>query len=106
MDAHKNTEKRFGLFLKEHRTEHAITLEQLSDGLCSASELARIEAGTRIAGKALRDSLLYRLGISPDAYEHFLFAEDYTRWKRRQQLLYLISRGDTAQAKESLAEYR
>ena len=62
MDAHKNTEKRFGLFLKEHRTEHAITLEQLSDGLCSASELARIEAGTRIAGKALRDSLLYRLG--------------------------------------------
>ena len=33
-------------FLKEYRLKHGITLEQLSDGLCSASGLARIEAGS------------------------------------------------------------
>ena len=66
----------FSSFLKEKRMKLEITLEQLSEGLCSASELARIEAGIRAAGRVLRNSLLYRLGISPDAYENFLFQED------------------------------
>ncbi|WP_276948248.1 hypothetical protein [Acetatifactor muris] len=57
-------DERFGYFLKEHRIKYAITLEQLSEGLCSASELARIEVGTRAAGKALQNRLLQRLGIS------------------------------------------
>ena len=96
----------FGSFLKEHRLKYDVTLEQLSDGLCSASWLARVEAGTRTAGKALRDSLLYRLGVSPDTYEHFLFEEDYIRWKKRQQLLYVVSRRDREEAMGLLRGYR
>lgn len=96
----------FGLFLKEKRRLHGITLEQLSEGLCSVSGLVRIEDGTRIAGKALQDALLYRLGISPDVYENFLFADDYTRWRKRQQLLYAVTREEPAQASAHLREYR
>lgn len=96
----------FSSFLKEKRMKLEITLEQLSEGLCSASELARIEAGIRAAGRVLRNSLLYRLGISPDAYENFLFQEDYTHWQKRQQLLYAVSRNDLETAAELLHKYR
>ena len=99
-------DERFGYFLKEHRIKYAITLEQLSEGLCSASELARIEVGTRAAGKALQDRLLQRLGISPDVYECLLFQEDYIPWKKRQQLLYLTARGSREKAYRLLEEYR
>ena len=102
----RDAAKSFGAFLKEHRLKYGVTLEQLSDGLCSASGLARIESGTRTAGKALQGSLLYRLGISPDTYEHFLFEEDYLRWKKRQQLLYAVSRRDVEEAGRRLGEYR
>ncbi len=104
--ADRDAVESFGSFLKEHRLKYDVTLEQLSDGLCSASWLARVEAGTRTAGKALRDSLLYRLGVSPDTYEHFLFEEDYIRWKKRQQLLYAVSRRDREEAMGLLRGYR
>ncbi|MCI9142869.1 MAG: helix-turn-helix transcriptional regulator [Lachnospiraceae bacterium] len=99
-------DERFGYFLKEHRIKYTITLEQLSEGLCSASELARIETGTRVAGKALQDRLLQRLGISPDVYECLLFQEDYIPWKKRQQLLYLTAQGSKEEAYRLLEEYR
>lgn len=105
-ETERGTEEGFGPFLKEYRLRHGITLEQLSDGLCSASGLARIEAGARTVGKVLRDRLLYRLGVSPDTYEHFLFEEDYTRWKKRQQLLYTVARRETEEAGRRLREYR
>jgi len=102
----KAIESDFGVFLQKHRTMCEVTYEQLSEGLCSASELKRIEKGERPAGKALRDRLLYRLGIGPDVYENFLFEEDYVQWKRRQQLLYEISRGEEETALRLLEEYR
>lgn len=102
----KAIESDFGVFLQKHRTMCEVTYEQLSEGLCSASELKRIEKGERPAGKALRDRLLYRLGIGPDVYENFLFEEDYVQWKRRQQLLYEISRGEEETARRLLEEYR
>ena len=47
--ADRDAVESFGSFLKEHRLKYDVTLEQLSDGLCSASWLARVEAGTRTA---------------------------------------------------------
>ena len=95
----------FGMFLQKHRLIRGVTLEQLSEGLCSVSELARIESGSRPAGKALRDRLIYRLGIGPDTYEYFLFEEDYVHWKKRQQLVYTLSRGELQEARKMLTEY-
>ena len=63
--------------MNEQRRKKGINLEQLSEGLCSFSELALIENGKRSVGKALRDRLLHRLGISPDDYDHFVFEEEY-----------------------------
>lgn len=96
----------FGAFLKKHRDECGFTLMQLSRGLCSPSGLARIEEGTRTAGKVLRDRLLCRLGISPDDYEHFLFEEEYLPWKKRQQLLYMAVRENAGEAYGHLQEYK
>lgn len=95
----------FGMFLQKHRLIRGVTLEQLSEGLCSVSELARIESGSRPAEKALRDRLIYRLGIGPDTYECFLFEEDYVHWKKRQQLVYTLSRGELQEARKMLTEY-
>ena len=96
----------FGIFLNEQRRKKGINLEQLSEGLCSFSELALIENGKRSVGKALRDRLLHRLGISPDDYDHFVFEEEYIQWKMRQNLLYAVSREKVQDAYRSLGEYR
>lgn len=47
-------------FLKEYRLKHGITLEQLSDGLCSASGLARIETGARTVGLEEEAALFFQ----------------------------------------------
>lgn len=98
--------KRFGIFLNECRTEKGITLERLAEGLCSSSWLAKFEKGERSVGKAMRDRLIYRLGIAPEIYEQFLFAEEYRGWKERQQLLYAIARQDVGVAGWLLDRYR
>lgn len=103
---YKDGEESFGVFLKEQRKKNGVSLDQLAEGLCSLSELARIESGERSAGKALRDRLLYRLGISPDCYEHFVFEDQYIQWKMRQKLLYAVSRERMEEACRSLNEYR
>ncbi|MCI8401188.1 MAG: helix-turn-helix transcriptional regulator [Lachnospiraceae bacterium] len=95
----------FGTYINIHRKAQKVTLEQLSEGLCSSSEMGRIEKGESLPDKLLQDRLLSRLGISPDDYENFLDSGDYRRWKMRQQLLQIIMEGKTGQAWERLSQY-
>ena len=95
----------FGPFLHETRTKKKVTLEQLSDGLCTASLLCRIENGTRDAEKLLRDCLLMRLGVVPENYENFLYYSVYKRWKDRQNIVHEILYGDIPKASRFLTEY-
>jgi len=48
----------FPRFLKHVRKEENVLLEQLSKGLMTVSNLARIEKGQRPASKNIRDCLL------------------------------------------------
>ncbi len=54
----------FPRFLKHVRKEENVLLEQLSKGLMTVSNLARIEKGQRPISKNMRDCLLGRLGIA------------------------------------------
>lgn len=102
----KQEREEIGDVIRKLRQERKVSIEQLCAGLCSPSQLARIELGERIAGKLLQDRLLARLGVSADDYENYLFYEDYVRWKRRQQLLHRIRQRDLRQAKSLLWQYR
>ena len=95
----------FGPFLHETRTNKKVTLEQLSDGLCTVSMLCRIENENRDAEKLLKDSLLMRLGVVPENYENFLYYSMYKRWKDRQNIVHEILYGDIPKASSLLNVY-
>lgn len=96
----------FGVYLSGRRNEWGYTLKQLAEGLCSASELSRIENGERTPDKVFRDRLLARMGISPDLHEYFLFYDEYDPWKLRQQVLNAMIERDLVQAEALLSAYR
>ena len=85
----------FPRFLKHVRKEQNVLLEQLSRGLMTVSNLARIEKGQRPISKSMRDCLLGRLGIASDLYENMLNIEDYAIWERQRCILCAIEFKET-----------
>lgn len=102
---YKKKPESFGSLLFRKRQEWELNLEQLSEGLCTPSTLARIEKGERTPDKLLRDRLLLRVGISPDTYESFLFGDDFAPWKLRQQIANAVAKRQNEQARLLLSDY-
>lgn len=100
-----DSDQDFHKFLKRVRREEKIYLEQLSEGLMTVSQLARIEKGQRPIPKNMRDRLLGRLGISSDLYENLLNIEDYAAWVHQRNILYAIERRDTLGAQALIDAY-
>lgn len=100
-----DSDQDFPKFLKRVRREEKIYLEQLSEGLMTVSQLARIEKGQRPIPKNMRDRLLGRLGISSDLYENLLNIEDYAAWVHQRNILYAIERRDTLGAQALIDAY-
>ena len=67
-EASARANQNFSRFLKRLREEEKVSLEQLSYGLMTGSQLARIEKGERSIYKNTRDCMLGRLGIASDLY--------------------------------------
>lgn len=95
----------FPSLIRKAREIQGITLEALCKDLCSFSMMGKIERGERLAGKALRDRILARLGVCSDGYENFLFHEDYLVWKRQQRIVNAIEKSDFETAEKELAIY-
>jgi len=95
----------FSRFLRQVREEEHIRQEQLSEGLMTASQLARVEKGQRSVSKNMRDRLLGRLGISSDLYENLLNIEDYEAWEWQRSILCAVEQKDYDRAKRLLAAY-
>ncbi len=95
----------FPKFLKRVRLEENVLLEQLSEGLMTVSQLARIEKGQRPIPKNLRDRLLGRLGIASDLYENLLNIEDYAAWKQQRNILCAVEQQNTRRAHELITAY-
>ena len=82
-----------------------VSIEKLSEGLCSPSMLSRICNGERTANKMMRDRLMQRLGLADDRNENFIFREEYEKWKIRQKIVVLINEEDLVAAEELLDTY-
>lgn len=92
----------FSRFLKRLREEEKVSLAQLSKGLMTSSQLARIEKGERSIYKNVRDCMLGRLGIASDLYENLLNLEDYAVWEQQRDILCAVEQRDYLRAKELL----
>ena len=95
----------FACFLQRVRKERNIYLEQLAEGLMSASQLARIEKGQRPVHKNMRDRLLGRLGIASDLYENLLDIDDYRTWECQRNIMLAVEQQETQKAQQLIAEY-
>ena len=82
-----------------------VSIEKLSEGLCSPSMLSRICNGERTANKMMRDRLMQRLGMADDRNENFIFNEEYKKWKIRQRIVILINEENLVEAEELLNVY-
>lgn len=94
-----------GKLLKNIRTEENISLNDLSLGLMSVSQLSKVESGERTIDKNVRDRLLERLGIAKEIYENLLDICDYEEWDYKRKILSAIREKDTKGAACFLAEY-
>ena len=98
-------EKRFATLLSETRKQQGVTLEQLSEGLCTESQLAKIEKAERLPARTLQKRLLERLGFELAGFENFLQADDYADWKEKEKILYYIESDELKTAKKLLKQY-
>ena len=98
-------EKRFATLLSETRNQQGVTLEQLSEGLCTESLLAKIEKAERLPARTLQKRLLERLGFELAGFENFLQAEEYEDWKEKEKILYYIESDELKTAKKLLKQY-
>ena len=94
-----------GKLLKNIRAEENISLNDLSLGLMSVSQLSKVESGERTIDKNVRDRLLERLGIAKEIYENLLDICDYEEWDYKRKILSAIREKDTRGAACFLAEY-
>lgn len=98
-------EQEFAKFLKRIRKEANVYLEQLAEGLMTASQLARIEKGQRPLPKNVRDRLLGRMGIASDLYENLLNIEDYAAWECQRNILRAVEQRETQKAWKLIIAY-
>lgn len=92
-------------FLKSVRLKQNATMNQLSEGICSYSEISRVEIGDRLPEKLMRDRITSRLGISGEEYEEYLRPEEYRQWQCRMRILDAINKGNAETAEIEIAEY-
>ncbi len=101
----RESDPAFASFLQRVRKERNIYLEQLAEGMMSASQLARIEKGQRPVHKNMRDRLLGRLGIASDLYENLLDIDDYRTWECQRNIMLAVEQQETIKAQQFIAEY-
>lgn len=103
MDERKN----FNRMVMALRQEQNVSLGELCGGLCSETEIWRMEKGERQTDKkALQDRILARLGVSQETYESYVFWDEYEQWRGRQGILRSILTREIEQAQKKLTRYQ
>lgn len=97
--------KVYGVILGNERRKRGISLEELSSGILSRTTLDRVEKGKAEWTKLMGDTLMLRMGISPDYFESMASGEELDRWRLREDICLLmpVSPGE---AMAKLEEYR
>lgn len=95
-----------GEIIKELREEKNISQDVLCKGLCSPSTLAKIENGERMPEILLVDSLLTRLGKSPERLEVITSYYNYCKMELSDDIIDDLRRSDYDKAVSKLAKYK
>ncbi len=75
-----------GDVVRKLRTDQGITMQKLSLGLCSAATFSRIESNERDMDMMMAETVLGRLGYSPDKFEIYTGAEELERYEQREEI--------------------
>lgn len=95
-----------GKLIKSIREFHNLNLDKLAYGLCSYSQLGRIERGERRAEKLLFESLYQRMGKYSGRFEEFLDCEPYEALEERWCIQDLIDSGQYSEALSCITSYK
>lgn len=96
----------FHKFLKSVRKSQKATQDHVGIGICSRSEMSRVEKGSRLPDKLVRDRMTARLGISGEEYEEYLLPREYRQWEHRMEIIHAINKKDISGAEERIASYQ
>lgn len=93
-------------YVRELRTEHGITIEQLCDGICSESMLKLFELGHRELSSFAMFRLMERLEYGEGTLQYFMKKQEFEQWKSRMEILDAIRRKDYDCAEEKIAWWK
>lgn len=77
---------KIGSAIQYFRESYQISQSKLCKGLCSVATLSRIEAGERDVDSLLLETLLERLGKTPNQFELILADFDYVSYQNREEI--------------------
>jgi len=96
---------KIGSAIQYFRESYHISQSALGRGICSAATLSRIEAGERDVDSLLLETLLERLGKSPNQFELILTDIDYMLYQYRERIKKSISEKNYDEANSVLETY-
>lgn len=95
----------FGELLKEVRISNNMTLEQLSDGICSIRQLSRIESGNNNPSVYILHNISKKLNIDLQEYYRIYFtSKSFLAHNLKSQLSLLILNSDLDELKKLLTK--
>lgn len=97
--------KGIGALLERLRTEQGCTMEQLGRGICTPSQIEKIEKDEQSVDPFLIDRLFGRLGKSTERLEYVLPIEAYELYELRYLIQTNICRRQLGEAEELLKAY-
>lgn len=75
-----------GEFIRESRVRQQISQEMLAYGICSISNLSRIENGAQAPGRATYEALMERLGQAPGVFPSFANDRELEIYRLKHQI--------------------
>lgn len=97
---------KIGFAIQYFREKYNISQSTLCKGLCSVATLSRIETGEREADGLLLETLLERMGKTPNRFELVLTEVDYISYQKRIEIENLIEKVEIPAAYEKLLSYK
>ena len=80
----------YGQMIRKERMKRKLSLEDLSSGILSRTALEKVEKGKAQWTKLTGDTLLLRMGISPEYFESLSSGESLERWRMREDICLLV----------------
>jgi transcriptional regulator with XRE-family HTH domain len=87
-----------GEIIRINREQQQISQETLSFGICSVSNLSRIENGMQIPSRSTYEALMERLGQPPEVFPSFLSSREVEAFRLKHQVNQKLIVGDYEEA--------